>query len=174
MNFSEMYACSCFSSPIQRARNFADLVWADREGPLVPMDSLREAHLGWLQGMSQGRVLLTQRVFKGFPLHCLMLFASLAASVQFCPTGKGLPFARQELVVRMRRASMYRLCDLVTLERMLLKAGKGLTCEAVGRIFTRSPCEDSVSEMSFGAGGALLLMKCWTSGVPWRLICGQA
>ena len=53
-----MRACSCFSSPIKRGWNFAELVWADREGPLVPMDNLREAHLGWLQGMRQGGSLL--------------------------------------------------------------------------------------------------------------------
>ena len=53
LNFFDCH-CSCFSSPIKRGWNFAELIWADREGPLIPLDSLREAHLGWLQGMKQG------------------------------------------------------------------------------------------------------------------------
>lgn len=45
---------SCFSSPIKRARRFAELTWAGRTAPLIYLDTLKEAHLGWLQGMSQG------------------------------------------------------------------------------------------------------------------------
>ena len=48
--------CSCFASPIQRAWQFAEIVWADRDGPLIPMSNLKEAHLGWLQGMKQGKL----------------------------------------------------------------------------------------------------------------------
>jgi broad specificity phosphatase PhoE len=46
--------CSCYSSPIKRARRFAELAWAGRTEPLIYLDTLKEAHLGWLQGMSQG------------------------------------------------------------------------------------------------------------------------
>lgn len=44
---------SCFASPIKRGWRFAELIWADRKGPLIPLDTLKEAHLGWLQGMKQ-------------------------------------------------------------------------------------------------------------------------
>lgn len=44
---------SCFASPIRRGWRFAELIWADRQGPLIPMDTLKEAYLGWLQGMRQ-------------------------------------------------------------------------------------------------------------------------
>ena len=45
------YECSCFSSPIPRARQFAEIVWQGREGEPTPMQPLKEAHLGFLQGM---------------------------------------------------------------------------------------------------------------------------
>ncbi len=51
---SIVWLCSCFTSPIRRARRFAELAWSGREGPLIPMHTLKEAHLGWLQGMRQG------------------------------------------------------------------------------------------------------------------------
>ncbi|KAK9830878.1 hypothetical protein WJX81_001056 [Elliptochloris bilobata] len=44
---------SCFSSPIRRAARFADIMWEGRDAPLVRTDSLKEAYLGWLQGMRQ-------------------------------------------------------------------------------------------------------------------------
>lgn len=46
--------CSCFTSPIPRAQQFAELVWGDRPGKPEDMQSLKEAHLGWLQGMENG------------------------------------------------------------------------------------------------------------------------
>lgn len=49
-----VWLCSCFTSPIRRARRFAELTWSGRDGPLIPMHTLKEAHLGWLQGMRQG------------------------------------------------------------------------------------------------------------------------
>ncbi|BDA49348.1 probable phosphoglycerate mutase GpmB [Coccomyxa sp. Obi] len=56
---SRMPFDSCFTSPIKRARRFAELTWAGREGPLIPMHTLKEAHLGWLQGMRQDEALQT-------------------------------------------------------------------------------------------------------------------
>ena len=46
--------CSCYASPINRAARFAEIMWEGRETPLVHTDSLKEAYLGWLQGMKQG------------------------------------------------------------------------------------------------------------------------
>ena len=46
--------CSCYTSPIRRASRFAELTWGSRQAPLIKMPTLKEAHLGWLQGMSQG------------------------------------------------------------------------------------------------------------------------
>ena len=56
--------CSCFTSPITRAARFAELAWGDRQAPLLELPTLKEAHLGWLQGMRQGNA-------------CLQLFAHL-------------------------------------------------------------------------------------------------
>ncbi|KAK9150113.1 hypothetical protein Syun_008422 [Stephania yunnanensis] len=41
----------CFSSPISRAKSTAEVMWQGREEPLVYMDSLKEAHLFFLEGM---------------------------------------------------------------------------------------------------------------------------
>ncbi|XP_052181728.1 probable 2-carboxy-D-arabinitol-1-phosphatase isoform X2 [Diospyros lotus] len=41
----------CFSSPICRAKSTAEVVWQGREEPLVFLDSLKEAHLFFLEGM---------------------------------------------------------------------------------------------------------------------------
>lgn len=41
----------CFSSPISRAKSSAELIWQGREEPLVFLDTLREAHLHFLEGM---------------------------------------------------------------------------------------------------------------------------
>ncbi|CAL8464228.1 g3763 [Coccomyxa elongata] len=56
---SRMPFDSCFTSPIRRARRFAELAWSGRDGPLIPMHTLKEAHLGWLQGMRQDEALQT-------------------------------------------------------------------------------------------------------------------
>lgn len=50
---SHMQVDSCFSSPIRRARTTAEIIWKDRKGPCTYLDSLKEAHLGWLEGMKQ-------------------------------------------------------------------------------------------------------------------------
>ncbi|MQL98140.1 hypothetical protein Taro_030840 [Colocasia esculenta] len=42
----------CFSSPISRAKSTAELIWQGREQPLVFLDSLKEAHLFFLEGMT--------------------------------------------------------------------------------------------------------------------------
>ncbi|PKA47272.1 serine/threonine-protein phosphatase PGAM5 [Apostasia shenzhenica] len=42
----------CFSSPISRAKSTAELIWQGRKQPLVFLDSLKEAHLFFLEGMT--------------------------------------------------------------------------------------------------------------------------
>ncbi|CAG9466912.1 unnamed protein product [Pedinophyceae sp. YPF-701] len=42
---------ACYCSPLTRARHTGEIVWRDREGPLIFVDNLREANLGWIQGM---------------------------------------------------------------------------------------------------------------------------
>lgn len=42
---------ACFSSPISRAMEFAELIWGDRDPPITYDDTLREAYLGYMQGM---------------------------------------------------------------------------------------------------------------------------
>lgn len=46
-----MYFDRCFSSPISRAKSTAEVIWQGREEPLVFLDSLKEAHLFYLEGM---------------------------------------------------------------------------------------------------------------------------
>ncbi|KAL5772433.1 hypothetical protein ACOSP7_012033 [Xanthoceras sorbifolium] len=41
----------CFSSPISRAKSTAEVMWQGRDEPLVFLDSLKEAHLFFLEGM---------------------------------------------------------------------------------------------------------------------------
>uniref|UniRef100_A0A2P2KJ24 2-carboxy-D-arabinitol-1-phosphatase n=1 Tax=Rhizophora mucronata TaxID=61149 RepID=A0A2P2KJ24_RHIMU len=41
----------CFSSPISRAKSTAEVIWQGREEQLVFLDSLKEAHLFFLEGM---------------------------------------------------------------------------------------------------------------------------
>ncbi|XP_044497198.1 probable 2-carboxy-D-arabinitol-1-phosphatase isoform X2 [Mangifera indica] len=41
----------CFSSPISRAKSTAEVLWLGRDKPLVFLDSLKEAHLFFLEGM---------------------------------------------------------------------------------------------------------------------------
>ncbi|KAK9267156.1 hypothetical protein L1049_009576 [Liquidambar formosana] len=48
---SNIYFDQCFSSPISRAKSTAEVVWQGREEPLVFLDSLKEAHLFFLEGM---------------------------------------------------------------------------------------------------------------------------
>ncbi|XP_068667314.1 probable 2-carboxy-D-arabinitol-1-phosphatase isoform X2 [Aristolochia californica] len=42
----------CFSSPISRAKSSAEIIWQEREQPLVFLDTLKEAHLFFLEGMT--------------------------------------------------------------------------------------------------------------------------
>ncbi|KAI4371065.1 hypothetical protein MLD38_019339 [Melastoma candidum] len=42
---------ACFSSPISRAKSTAEVMWHGREEPLIFLDSLKEAHLHFLEGM---------------------------------------------------------------------------------------------------------------------------
>ncbi|MCO5611016.1 hypothetical protein L7F22_065265 [Adiantum nelumboides] len=41
----------CFASPISRAKSMAELIWEGRAEPLVFLDTLKEAHLHFLEGM---------------------------------------------------------------------------------------------------------------------------
>jgi serine/threonine-protein phosphatase PGAM5 len=42
---------ACFSSPITRARECAEIIWEGRGPDIIYTDDLSEAYLGWLQGM---------------------------------------------------------------------------------------------------------------------------
>ncbi|KAF7119770.1 hypothetical protein RHSIM_Rhsim13G0177900 [Rhododendron simsii] len=44
----------CFSSPISRAKSTAEILWHGKEEPLVFLDSLKEGHLFYLEGMRNG------------------------------------------------------------------------------------------------------------------------
>ncbi|KAI6705114.1 hypothetical protein NL676_008076 [Syzygium grande] len=48
---SEIHFDQCFSSPISRAKTTAEVLWQGREEPLIFLDSLKEAHLFFLEGM---------------------------------------------------------------------------------------------------------------------------
>ncbi|KAK4787072.1 hypothetical protein SAY86_010905 [Trapa natans] len=48
---SNRYFDQCFSSPISRAKTTAEVIWGGREEPLLFLDSLKEAHLFYLEGM---------------------------------------------------------------------------------------------------------------------------
>ncbi|XP_076951486.1 putative 2-carboxy-D-arabinitol-1-phosphatase isoform X2 [Bidens hawaiensis] len=41
----------CFSSPISRAKSTAEILWSQREEPVIYLDTLKEAHLFHLEGM---------------------------------------------------------------------------------------------------------------------------
>lgn len=47
--------CSLFSSPLKRARTTSEIMWQGRDGPLNYIESLKEAPLGWLEGMTNGK-----------------------------------------------------------------------------------------------------------------------
>lgn len=47
----DLHFDQCFSSPISRAKTTAEILWAEREEPLIFLDSLKEAHLFHLEGM---------------------------------------------------------------------------------------------------------------------------
>ncbi|KAK8607949.1 hypothetical protein V6N13_023393 [Hibiscus sabdariffa] len=61
----------CFSSPITRAKTTAEVLWQGREEPLVFLDSLKEAHLFFLEGMKNGLCLKPVYLF----VTCLNLEA---------------------------------------------------------------------------------------------------
>lgn len=48
---ANMHFDQCFSSPISRAKSTAEVLWQGREEPLIFLDSLKEAHLFFLEGM---------------------------------------------------------------------------------------------------------------------------
>lgn len=51
---SNMHFDRCFSSPISRAKSTAEILWRGREDPVIYLDSLKEAHLFFLEGMKNG------------------------------------------------------------------------------------------------------------------------
>ncbi|KAM3700304.1 hypothetical protein ACJW30_05G088200 [Castanea mollissima] len=48
---AKIYFDQCFSSPISRAKSTAEVIWHGKKEPLVFLDSLKEAHLFYLEGM---------------------------------------------------------------------------------------------------------------------------
>ncbi|KAK6932562.1 Histidine phosphatase superfamily, clade-1 [Dillenia turbinata] len=54
MALSNISYDQCFSSPISRAKSTAEVIWEGRDEPLVFLDSLKEAHLFFLEGMKNG------------------------------------------------------------------------------------------------------------------------
>ncbi|CAB4306475.1 unnamed protein product [Prunus armeniaca] len=52
---ANMHFDQCYSSPISRAKSTAEIIWQGREEPLVFLDSLKEAHLFFLEGMKNGQ-----------------------------------------------------------------------------------------------------------------------
>ncbi|CAL9015479.1 unnamed protein product, partial [Prunus brigantina] len=48
---ANMHFDQCYSSPISRAKSTAEIIWQGREEPLVFLNSLKEAHLFFLEGM---------------------------------------------------------------------------------------------------------------------------
>ncbi|KAK4347151.1 hypothetical protein RND71_033490 [Anisodus tanguticus] len=51
MALADMHFDQCFASPISRAKTTAEIIWQGKEEPLVFLDSLKEAHLYFLEGM---------------------------------------------------------------------------------------------------------------------------
>ena len=43
---------ACFTSSLTRAAETADELWKGKEGPLIKLDNLNEANLGYLQGLT--------------------------------------------------------------------------------------------------------------------------
>ncbi|XP_023768783.1 probable 2-carboxy-D-arabinitol-1-phosphatase [Lactuca sativa] len=48
---ADIHFDQCFSSPISRAKSTAEILWNGREEPLIFLDTLKEAHLFYLEGM---------------------------------------------------------------------------------------------------------------------------
>ena len=80
LNEEMMLLCSCYTSPITRARRFAELAWGSREAPLLELPTLKEAHLGWLQGMRQGNACLQlSHTLDPLSASCRVVLGLLAA-----------------------------------------------------------------------------------------------
>ncbi|KAJ8448018.1 hypothetical protein Cgig2_028894 [Carnegiea gigantea] len=62
---SNMHFDRCFSSPISRARSTAEILWRGREDPVIYLDSLKEAHLFFLEGMKNGQFLSQKNFMRG-------------------------------------------------------------------------------------------------------------
>ena len=76
-------ACSCFTSPLDRARETAELIWQEREGPVVSIEPLGEANLGWLEGMTNGELKRAPHQLCPDPCCCSMPAASSVLPVGF-------------------------------------------------------------------------------------------
>ncbi|KAE8699125.1 hypothetical protein F3Y22_tig00110592pilonHSYRG00003 [Hibiscus syriacus] len=61
---ANMHFDQCFSSPITRAKTTAEVLWQGREEPLVFLDSLKECHLFYLEGMKNGLFLTIVYLFR--------------------------------------------------------------------------------------------------------------
>ncbi|XP_023768497.2 probable 2-carboxy-D-arabinitol-1-phosphatase isoform X2 [Lactuca sativa] len=48
---ADIHFDQCFSSPISRAKSTAEIMWAGRKEPVIFLDTLKEAHLFYLEGM---------------------------------------------------------------------------------------------------------------------------
>lgn len=49
---ANMHFDQCFASPISRAKSTAEIMWQGREEPIIFLDSLKEAHLFFLEGLT--------------------------------------------------------------------------------------------------------------------------
>ena len=61
---------SLFSSPLKRARTTSEVIWQGRAGSCIYTESLAEAPLGWLQGMTNGTAPV-QSHHQAWPALCL-------------------------------------------------------------------------------------------------------
>lgn len=78
--------CSCFASPHKRARQTAEVLWEGQQGPLTYLDGLREANLGWFQGLRnggwQGKLWWQECVYASL-CPCLEMSTRLTSTVIF-------------------------------------------------------------------------------------------
>ena len=72
--------CSCFSSPIKRARTTSEIIWQGegRDSSCIFLDSLKEAHLGWMEGMKQCESAMTEHFNLSACACCFALKQSVA------------------------------------------------------------------------------------------------
>nr|GMD93091.1 probable 2-carboxy-D-arabinitol-1-phosphatase [Ipomoea batatas] len=92
----EIHFDQCFASPISRAKSTAEIIWQGSEQPLVFLDSLKEAHLYFLEGMKNGLCVWRQRMPSGYTRRStqrgvrIPLISAWMASTLSRNYGKGL------------------------------------------------------------------------------------